>query len=69
MRKLRLKTRYLVPVSEIARVCQEILRGMEPGRQVDHFLKLKIEPEALGLLQREAEIFIVSKFSGKETQI
>ncbi|KAL2689815.1 hypothetical protein Neosp_003876 [[Neocosmospora] mangrovei] len=63
MRKLRVKTNYLVPVSEIARVCQEILRGMEPGKQVDRFLKLKIEPQAIALLQKEAEIFVVNKFS------
>ncbi|RSL70327.1 hypothetical protein CEP54_001857 [Fusarium duplospermum] len=67
MRKLRIKTGFLVPVSEIARVCQEMLRGMGPGWQVDHFLEFQIEPEALSLIQREAERFVIEKFTAAKT--
>ncbi|RSL75024.1 hypothetical protein CEP51_011250 [Fusarium floridanum] len=63
MRKLRIETGFLIPVSEIARVCQMMLRRMEPGWQVDHFLEFQIKPRALSLLQKEAERFIIKRFT------
>ncbi|RSM07354.1 hypothetical protein CDV31_008628 [Fusarium ambrosium] len=63
MRKLRIETGSLIPVSEIARVCQMMLRRMEPGWQVDHFLEFQIKPRALSLLQKEAERFIIKRFT------
>ncbi|RMJ09051.1 hypothetical protein CDV36_011319 [Fusarium kuroshium] len=63
MRKLRIETGSLIPVSEIARVCQMMLRRMEPGWQVDHFLEFQIKPRALSLLQKEAERFIIEWFT------
>ncbi|RSL48613.1 hypothetical protein CEP53_009477 [Fusarium sp. AF-6] len=62
-RKLRIETGSLIPVSEIARVCQMMLRRMEPGWQVDHFLEFQIKPRALSLLQKEAERFIIKWFT------